>query len=89
MSAVFFITYGNQLLGCYSRIEAETYHEGRIIAHEGTDGGKYAFFYEGQEELDRQIKEYSLREIPIHLFNQCSKIVVTFWDMCPLQTKGK
>jgi hypothetical protein len=51
----FFITYGNNLLGCYSTIEAENYEAARKIAYEGTNNGKYAFFYEGKEELQRQI----------------------------------
>ncbi|HEY6020837.1 MAG TPA: hypothetical protein VIY48_13345 [Candidatus Paceibacterota bacterium] len=52
---LFFITYGNNLLGCYTKIEAESYAAARKIAYEGTDKGKYAFMYEGQDELDRQI----------------------------------
>lgn len=51
----FFVTYGNNLLGCYSVIIAEDYHSARKIAFEGTDNGKFAFFYEGQEELNRQL----------------------------------
>lgn len=51
----FFITYGNNLLGCYSVIKAETYSKAREIAYEGTNQGKYSFFYEGTEELQRQI----------------------------------
>jgi hypothetical protein len=63
---VFFITYGNNLLGCYSKIDANSYTEGRAIAYKGTDSGKYAFFYEGQDELDRQIaKGYLQREIEL------------------------
>lgn len=52
---LFFITYGNNLIGCYTKIEAESYTTARKIAHEGTNKGKYAFMYEGQAELDRQI----------------------------------
>mgnify|MGYP000449769339 FL=1 len=51
----FFITYGNNLIGCYSVINAEDYRAARMIAFDGTDGGKYSFIYEGKEELQRQI----------------------------------
>ena len=51
----FFITYGNNLIGCYSVIKADDYSTAREIAYNGTDNGKFAFFYEGKEELQRQI----------------------------------
>lgn len=51
----FFITYGNNLIGCYSVIEAASYSEAREIAYKGTDNGKFSFFYEGKEELQRQL----------------------------------
>ncbi len=50
----FFITYGNNLLGYYSVIMAEDYSKAREIAFMMTDG-KFAFFYEGKEELQRQL----------------------------------
>lgn len=53
----FFVTYGNNLIGCYTPIEAEDYATARKIAYEGTDKGKFAFMYTGQDELDRQIAE--------------------------------
>jgi hypothetical protein len=52
----FFITYGNNLIGCYSVIRAHDYSAARKIAFEGTDNGKFAFFYEGTNELQRQIE---------------------------------
>lgn len=51
---LFFITYGNNLIGCYSTIKAEDYSKAREIAFMMTDG-KFAFFYEGEEELQRQL----------------------------------
>ena len=62
----FFITYGNNLLGCYSVIYADTYSEARTKAFEGTDNGKFAFFYEGYQEFQRQIdKGYLTREVEL------------------------
>jgi hypothetical protein len=62
----FFITYGNNLLGCYSAIYAENYNAARKIAFEGTDNGKFAFFYEGYQELQRQIdKGYLTRRVDL------------------------
>lgn len=63
--SLFFITYGNNLLGCYSKIEADSYSEARSIAYQGTDGGKYSFIYTGQEELDNQMSKWNLREIEL------------------------
>lgn len=51
----YFITYGNNLIGAYSVIMAESYSDAREIAYKGTDNGKFAFFYEGKEELQRQL----------------------------------
>lgn len=63
----FFITYGNNLIGCYSVIQAESYSEARKIAYEGTDSGMYSFFYEGKDELQEQIDKGYLNggEIPL------------------------
>lgn len=63
----FFITYGNNLIGCYSVIQAESYSEARKIAYEGTDSGKYSFFYEGKDELQRQIDKCYLDRGEIEL----------------------
>lgn len=62
---LFFITYGNDLIGYYSKIMANTYGEARAIAYEGTAGGMYSFMYEGEEELNSQILKYNLKEIEI------------------------
>ena len=51
----YFITYGNNLIGCYSVIMADSYSDAREIAHNGTNGSKFAFMYEGKEELQRQL----------------------------------
>ena len=63
---LYFITYGNNLLGCYTSIPAVDYASARKIAYEGTDNGKYSFMYEGQDELDSQIaKGYLHTEIEL------------------------
>ena len=63
----FFITYGNNLIGCYSVIMAENYATAREMAYKGTNNGKYAFFYEGKEELQRQIDKGYLNRGEVQL----------------------
>ena len=61
----YFVTYGNNLLGCYSIIEEPDFKKARKLAYEATDGGKYAFFY-SIADLKTQLKRnFVTKEIPL------------------------
>ena len=61
----YFVTYGNNLIGHYSVIEAESYYEARAIAQDGTDGGHFAFMYDDTPVTAAMIEKYDLTEVPL------------------------
>ena len=67
----FYVTYGmgTNLKGCYSIVHAVDYTQARRIAHQSTNGGKFAFMYSEKEwhdsEGESQAVRYRLEEVPL------------------------
>jgi len=59
----FYVTYGNNLIGKYSVVEAENYWKAREIVFEKI-GRFFAFIY-SDPEFSGQIEKFDLKEIPL------------------------
>ena len=62
---MYFITYGNKLLGCYTQIDVSNYARARSIAYKGTDGGKYSAMYDIRDLGRRLQLGYLHTEVPL------------------------
>ena len=56
--------YGTNLRNCYSIVEDETMGGAMEQIHIVTEG-RYAFTYTDEADFQRQIKQYSLREVAL------------------------